>query len=225
MNISVQVANIAPLAYTVTRTVCPDRQVELPVIYIIIVTGAAACLLLPFFWDATAQVAGEQHSVGLLSLQFFLALVDCTSSVAYLPFMGSFKPQYLTAFYIGEGLSGLLPSMVSLAQGAGNLYCYNHTSYSNITIDSYTTVVPIFTSYPVYETPRFSIKIFFFFLFVMLVLSCIAFTLLNFWGYAAKEKVELDAADDKSEHMSHLSSASTHVSSSYELGVYTNDAR
>jgi riboflavin transporter 2 len=72
------------------------------VCYIIITIGAIACLLLVFVWDEVAVVMGAQHSIGLLSLQFFLALVDCTSSVAYLSVMSAFSQQYMPLYFIGE---------------------------------------------------------------------------------------------------------------------------
>ncbi|KAK7505374.1 hypothetical protein BaRGS_00003536 [Batillaria attramentaria] len=223
MTVIIQVANIAPLVYTVTRAVRPQLNIELAVIYIIITTGAVSCLLLAFLWDHVAMVGEELHSVGLLSLQFFLALVDCTSSVAYLPFMGGFQPGYLNAFFVGEGFSGLLPSLVSLAQGAGNMRCVNYTSMENITVDGVTTAVPKFSVFPVYETPRFSIEVFFFFLFGMLVVSFLAFTLLNFWSYAKKEKVDLDL-DQHSCVPTELSFQSASTLSQYELGRPANRA-
>ncbi|XP_076449296.1 riboflavin transporter 2-like [Babylonia areolata] len=192
MAVTIQIANIAPFVYTAVRTVRPQCNIEVPVIYGIIGIGILSCFLLVFFWDATAVVAGNVHSVGLLSLQFFLALVDCTSSVAYLPFMGAFKRQYLPAFYVGEGFSGLLPSLVALAQGAGEMRCVNETIMQNVTVNGESAMEASFIVYPMYETPKFSIEIFFGFLFSMLLISCISFSLLNFWPYVKKEKVDLE---------------------------------
>jgi riboflavin transporter 2 len=39
--------------------------------------------------------------------------------------MASFKPEYMTGYFIGEGLSGLVPSVVALGQGVGQLTCSN----------------------------------------------------------------------------------------------------
>lgn len=128
---SSQVANVAPLAYTVVSTICPRRTIERCVIYLIITTGAISCLLLAFLWDKTSTIAGTEHSTALFVLQFFLALVDCTSSVAFLPFMSIFKPQYMTAYFIGEGFSGLIPSLVALGQGAGSMKCVNVSSLAS----------------------------------------------------------------------------------------------
>ncbi|KAG7219475.1 hypothetical protein INR49_009309 [Caranx melampygus] len=77
--------------------------------------GDRGQFLLGFFWKETAVVAGSPRSVALLALTFFLAAVDCTSSVTFLPFMMRLQPQYLTTYYIGEGrhdagVSGGLPA-------------------------------------------------------------------------------------------------------------------
>lgn len=221
-----QVANIAPLTYVIVHSVFPKRNIEVPVIYTIITVGAVSCLLLSFFWDATAVIAGELHSVGLLALQFFLALVDCTSSVVYLPFMGSFKQEYMTAFYIGEGFSGLLPSLVSLAQGAGEMRCVNQSIMQNVTVDGASTMEPSFVVYPQYETPKFSIEVFFFFLCGMLVVSFISFTLLNFWPYAKKEKVDGSVeSEQEGQIRSQLSFQSSASTASYELNSHMNQPR
>ncbi len=53
--------------------------------------GLVASILLIFFWDEQATIGGESHSVVLFILVFFLSLVDCTSSVLFLPFMAMFK--------------------------------------------------------------------------------------------------------------------------------------
>ena len=194
----------------------------------IISVGAVSCLLLAFFWDATAVINGELHSVGLLSLQFFLSLVDCTSSVAYLPFMGAFRQQYLTAFFVGEGFSGLLPSLVSLAQGAGKMRCVNQTIMQNVTVGSMSTIEPSFAVYPVYETPTFSIEVFFFFLFAMLVVSFISFSLLNFWSYARKEKLDEEENSEQENGLQSQLSPQPSASSprvTYELNSQRNRSR
>ena len=224
-----QIANVAPLAYTIIRTAFPQRNIEVPVIYAIITVGALSCLLLAFFWDATAVIGGELHSVGLLTLQFFLALVDCTSSVAYLPFMGTFKQQYLTAFFVGEGFSGLLPSLVSLAQGAGRMRCVNETIIQNVTINGTpATIEPSFAVYPVYETPKFSIEVFFFCLFSMLVVSFISFTLLNFWPSAQRERVKEERdcdCEQESGLLSQLSSQPSAPTATQQLNSRRNQSR
>ena len=63
-------------------------------------------------------LAGEERSTALLSLTAFLALVDCTSSVVYLPYMAYFKDGYLSGFYIGQ----LTPILVELLTNYYDLF-------------------------------------------------------------------------------------------------------
>lgn len=60
---------------------------------------------------------GEQRSVLLIAITFVMALVNATSNVLFMPYMAAFHPDYLTAYFVGMGLSSLVPSGVSLAQG------------------------------------------------------------------------------------------------------------
>ncbi len=62
-------------------------------------------------------IAGAKHSVALLVLTGCLAVVDCTTSVLYQPFMAHFKSKYLLSLLIGEGLSGLIPGIIAIIQG------------------------------------------------------------------------------------------------------------
>ena len=94
----IQIANIGPLVYTVINRCAPNKVKEWPVIYIIIIIGIIACALLIFFWSETTHIFGKERSTSLISLSFFLALVDTTSSVVFLPYMANFKVQYMSAF-------------------------------------------------------------------------------------------------------------------------------
>ena len=166
--IVMQSANIGPIVYGVVRWRMRSRISENVAVGAIIVTGAGACLLLAFFWRETAIVFGRRHSVALVSLTWLLALVDCTSSVVYLPFMAGFPSLYMTAFYIGEGLSGLAPGLAGMAQGVGGEpTCINKTMTAHD--DTLTELVPVFVK------PLFSVSTFFVLLFVVVCLSGIAF--------------------------------------------------
>lgn len=74
-----------------------------------------------FAWQQKDIINGNEHSVAFLLLTFFLAIVDCTSSVLYTPFMSSVPSKFLVAHLIGQALSGLVPSFTALAQG-NNLF-------------------------------------------------------------------------------------------------------
>ncbi|XP_074601993.1 solute carrier family 52, riboflavin transporter, member 3-A-like [Brevipalpus obovatus] len=110
-----QIANIGPLIYGLFSKKL--KPYEDRVIHFTLFIGTIASALLAIFWRQTVIIGGKERSLPILILTLFLAMVDCTSSVLYLPYMANFKSKYLMAFFIGEGLSGFLPSMIALFQG------------------------------------------------------------------------------------------------------------
>lgn len=123
--VAVQVANIGPLAYIIIKYSlqhCPVRTITIETVAVLAIVsiGLVACILLTLMWDRTAMVGGDIHSVALIVLTFGLALVDCTSTLVFIPFMKHFPAQYISALYIGEGMSGVLPSVLALSQGFVN---------------------------------------------------------------------------------------------------------
>uniref|UniRef100_A0A3B4AV23 Riboflavin transporter n=1 Tax=Periophthalmus magnuspinnatus TaxID=409849 RepID=A0A3B4AV23_9GOBI len=132
-------------------------------------------------------IAGSLHSVPLLVLSFLLSVVDCTSSVTFLPFMMRLHPQYLTTYFAGEGLSGLVPAMVALIQGVGVVHCENVTLLANTTAVNSTTAVSGDLQ-AVSEPAKFSAQIFFLFLSSMMVVCLIAFILLNCHPAVSRER-------------------------------------
>ena len=190
----IQIANIGPLLYTIAHNLWPDKIKEWPFVYVIIIIGMTACLLLAFFWDLTSVMMGVEHSTALIALASLLSLVDCTSSVVFLPYMALYKPQYMSAFYIGEGLSGFIPGIVGLIQGVGSdPNCVNTSiPIHNVTTgENYTG----WNIMPVRPTPLFSVTVFFYFLFVMIFLSGVAFSLLHFLPYYQNETVAKSVYD------------------------------
>jgi len=67
----------------------------------------------------TSLVSGSAHSTALFVLTFSIALVSCTFSMLFMPLIRNFREIYLISYFIGEGLSGFLPSVVALIQGVG----------------------------------------------------------------------------------------------------------
>ncbi|XP_018615891.1 solute carrier family 52, riboflavin transporter, member 3-A [Scleropages formosus] len=169
LTVIIQLANLGPLLATLMQKLCPGRLKERAVIYTILVTGVVACFLLAAFWAETTVVGGALHSTAFLIITFFLSLVDCTSSVTFLPFMMQLPPKYITTYFIGEGLSGFVPGLVALGQGVGVTKCANVTQPSDNETHMETQYLP----------PHFSPEVFFFFLAVMMVVSLTAFTLLT----------------------------------------------
>lgn len=182
LTVLIQMANIGPLFITLMHRFRPGLLDERPVIYSIVALGVVATFLLAFFWKHTVAVAGSSHSVPLLVLSFLLSVVDCTSSVTFLPFMMRLRPQYLTTYFAGEGLSGLVPALVALIQGVGVVHC------QNVTISGNTTTAGDAELQAVYQPAKFSAQIFFLFLSAMMVVCLVAFVLLNHHPAVARER-------------------------------------
>ncbi len=105
----IQLANVGPLTYGAVRWLSLRRGGRPPpqsaVIAALLFVGCLSSLLLIFLWDVTATVGGEERSVGLFALVFFLSLVDCTSSVLFMPYMARFRQIYLNSYFIGRSLA------------------------------------------------------------------------------------------------------------------------
>jgi hypothetical protein len=99
-----------------------------------------------------------------------------------LPYIGQyFKKEYIIPNYVGESLSSMIPSILGILQGVGietecnNLY--NKTDeYLNGTKNFNQSF--LLTHAPL--KPAFSVSTFFFIMFLILLISTISFTLLNY---------------------------------------------
>lgn len=188
LSVLIQMANVGPLFVTLMYRFRPGMLNETAVIYSIIGLGTVASFLLAFFWRETVVVAGVPRSVALLVLTFFLSMVDCTSSVTFLPFMMRLKPQYLTTYYIGEGVSGLLPALVALIQGVGVVHCINSTQILNQALNGSHINAVTHDLQARYQPANFSAEVFFFFLSAMMLVCLVAFLLLNYHPAVARER-------------------------------------
>lgn len=199
LTIIIQMANIGPLFVTIMHKWRPGRLKEVWVIYTIITLGIVALFLMAFFWKATTWIGGQLHSTGFLVLTFFLSSVDCTSSVTFLPFMMQLQPKYITTYFIGEGLSGLIPGLLSLIQGVGLMKCINATHSENETqgwFNAENVTQGWFNAGNVkqgwfnasednnfvethYPPANFSVQVFIFLLFIMMLFCWVAFFFLT----------------------------------------------
>jgi len=68
LTIIVQLANIAPVLYTVLHSLFPRTITDSRAIYFIIGLGLLANALLVFYWDTTGYVLGEMRSTALLGM-------------------------------------------------------------------------------------------------------------------------------------------------------------
>ncbi|XP_037101631.1 solute carrier family 52, riboflavin transporter, member 3-A [Syngnathus acus] len=175
LTVLIQMANVGPLFITLMHKASPGRLNERAVIYAILSVGVLSCILLTFFWDRTSVVAGALHSTAFFIITFFLSLVDCTSSVTFLPFMMQLPAEYITTYFIGEGLSGFVPGVVALAQGVGMAKCVNSTQG----IEGNRTRENMRALQTEYLPANFSTEVFFIFLTAMMCISLAAFVGLN----------------------------------------------
>lgn len=173
--IVIQAANLGPLVYTLAHKRIPTRAA----IHLTLFVGLSAGVLLVFFWQVTAG----SHSVAFIALVAFMALVDCTSSVLYMPFMARYPHRYLFWYMVGEGLSGLLPAGLALLQGVGG-----GDNCSSVITNSTTDVVPA-------SEPRFSVEVFLALLSTIMALSWASFAVLAHLPAAVKHQVANKGSD------------------------------
>jgi hypothetical protein len=115
-------------------------------------------------------------------LIFINLCLDGTSSVTFLPYIGSnYRKEYIIPNYIGESLSAMIPSIAGIVQGVGqDLGCKNVTTNKTEIINSTLVYFNETTLESLPLVPYFSVSVYYVFLFVLLCISVTAFTLLNF---------------------------------------------
>ncbi|XP_076657526.1 riboflavin transporter 2 [Halictus rubicundus] len=161
----IQAANVGPLIY-ITLQHFRWKINESWWILCLLFLGSCAMGLLSFFHSETTIINGVEYSFVLFILTFFNALVGCFSSVLFMPYLRNFNKNYLVSFFIGEGLSGVLPSVVALLQGvADTSEC---TASKNDTTD------------PSRQSLKFSSNDYFLFIFIVLFLSLTSFIMLEY---------------------------------------------
>jgi riboflavin transporter 2 len=165
------ISNIAPLALVFCKCAFRKRSLNvIPINYIVIFIGMVSCFLLVFFWSNTTYIFNRNRSVTLLILTFFLALLDCTAMVTFSHYMTRFRTEFTSALFLGESLTMIIPSLLAIVQGNGQLTC---VSSANKNIISNVSTIAI------YKTARFSVSVYFLCIFLILVTSFIAFVLLQ----------------------------------------------
>ncbi|XP_014218428.1 solute carrier family 52, riboflavin transporter, member 3-A-like [Copidosoma floridanum] len=183
LTIAVQAANIAPIIYSLVHKFLVQIN-ESKCIFLMLVIGCCVMGMMSFFYDKTFNIAGNDHSVALFLLTFFVSTISCTSSVLFMPHLKNFKEIYLVSYFVGEGIGGVLPSIVALIQGVGEFSgCSNSTDTNNV-LDIH--------------SPRFSTQCYFLFIFACLLLSLLAFLLLENLSFVEKEKIPSQSLDNNS---------------------------
>jgi riboflavin transporter 2 len=160
-----QMGNLGPIVYTILQKFNLIR--DSTAIYVLLTIATVASLCFALFHQETAYVFGGERSVAILTSMFGFALVGCSSSVLFMPYMGRFKEFYLVTYLFGEDVSGLVTSLVVMVQGAGG---------EAVCVPDNTTESGFSKHFP---PPNFGIAAFFGFVATLMVCSTIAFCLLD----------------------------------------------
>ena len=172
--------NIAPLALVLVKCLGRKHGFDpVPINYVVILVGMLACFLLVFLWSYTTMIGQTRHSTALFVLAFFLSILDCTSSISFADYLIRFRKEFTSTIFLGESLTSLLPSLLAIAQGNGQIRCLPTNNGTRA----------------VYEPARFSVSIYFLCLFTLLTISFISFVLLQWTSIARNTmQIEPDAA-------------------------------
>lgn len=200
MVLAVQLANVGLLLFALLKRLRP-RAAESQYIYGLLVIGTLALLLNAFLYPQTVLIGSTDRSIAFLVLTFFAALVGCTSSVLFYPYLRHFRDVYLVTYLFGEGLSGFLPSIIALAQGVGG---------------APTCVIgPDNIVHQVNPDPRFGITVFLLLLTGLSAVSLVSFTSIDRWKRFDSERVTPAAVNKDEEATARLGS----LMSPHWLGV------
>lgn len=217
LSLAIQLGNVGPLLYGLGRyfwtRVCTGPRALSVANHVQLCIGLAACVVLVCGWKVTAFVLGRETSLVLLIAAFALSIVDCTSSVVYLPFVGRFREVYMTSYLVGEGLGGVVPSLVALAQGLDEPECVNETAtYRNEGVnDSADSQERVVTVLRVGAT-NFEPEVFFDVLLLLVVLSYVAFVLLdNFKSFETEWQEEFRQQVTRHRHVISATREAVHL--------------
>ncbi len=176
------------IVFVAVKTKLGDRLPEWPLVYVVILAGGAMVLMLAFSWHVTVDIGGKETSICFFVASALIATIDSAASSIFLPYMAQFKAQYISAFFIGEGLSQIIPAALSLAQGVGDdVICINSTRFvfNDSTGSNRTEAYLVAYHHP----PRFSVEIYFLAISGLEVLSALSFTMLHFLPYCKRRRL------------------------------------
>lgn len=128
LSIAVQTGNLGPFLYSFWRKRFENKYDQALTIFVMVM-GIASIFIMAKFYDVSSTIFGQPHSVILCILTFTIALVGCTSSVLFIPYLSQYSDVYLVTYMVGEGISGFVPSVIGLFQGVGTTTC--HTVVKN----------------------------------------------------------------------------------------------
>ena len=118
--VALQGANIVPaIAMVESPRIRSLLRLEVA-IWLLLICGFILAQLISFGYAYTADVRGDgEHSVALIVLVFLCGCVNNSSSLALYPFTAKWERRYVSSLAVGEGFSGVLVSLIALAQDVG----------------------------------------------------------------------------------------------------------
>lgn len=180
LTIAIQTGNLGPLLYTAWRKKY-GNQYDRPLTIFVMTLGMISIFLMAMFYDVSSTIFGQPHSVILCALTFAISLVGCTSSVLFIPSLSHYSDIYLVTYMIGEGISGLVPSVIAIVQGIGTTTCHTVIRDGlNVTEKSVTNA-------------NFSSGLFFIIIGTIMCASIISYLCLEYIPVCKKEKIEKES--------------------------------
>lgn len=70
LSVVIQLANLGPVMYTVLNSFFPRVVTDVRSIYVVMVVGFTAVILLANYWHSTESILGQEHSTALLGNNF-----------------------------------------------------------------------------------------------------------------------------------------------------------
>eukprot|EP01059_Diplonema_ambulator_P000445 TRINITY_DN10378_c0_g1_i1.p1 TRINITY_DN10378_c0_g1~~TRINITY_DN10378_c0_g1_i1.p1 ORF type:complete len:461 (+),score=40.73 TRINITY_DN10378_c0_g1_i1:47-1384(+) len=120
ITVVIQLANVCPIVLLGAQKIFGKDYTVVGVVVGLLINISSMAVLSTGVWTKTLNIGGDEHSVWLLLLTFTASAADCLSSVTFWPFVSYFKLEYLyTALSIGEGMSAVIPALLSFAQQPG----------------------------------------------------------------------------------------------------------
>lgn len=113
------------------------------------------------------------------------------STITFLPYIGEhFIKEYIIPNYIGESLSSLIPGVLGILQQIDSQEtCQMANETANFILNrsessNETHIETVFQS----RSSRFSVSVYFFLMFVLIVMSVMSFTTINLWDRVKKQR-------------------------------------
>ncbi|CAD5220666.1 unnamed protein product [Bursaphelenchus okinawaensis] len=94
-----------------------------PIIITALLIVSTVTLFIGIFNDVTVYIAGAQRSIVIYIGIFFVGVVSVLSDVLFMPYMRNLPKMYFNSFFVGMGMSALVPSIFSIIQDAHSYEC------------------------------------------------------------------------------------------------------